>query len=210
MDERSSSERNRAPYFSAHPRSFADFRYVYPVVSRRAGGISLGVNLNLDQRCNFHCIYCQVQRTDLPTQASAADRPTSSVALSGEPSAGESCPAAQGGQNRFIDLDRLAAELESVFQMWQSGRLFTIRPFSDLPPQLRRLNDIALSGDGEPTLYRNFPEIVACCAEVRRRHRLEDLKLVLITNASLLDQPYVKEGLDLLAQNNGEIWAKLD
>ena len=38
-------------------------RFVYPVLSRRSGGISLGVNLNPDKVCNFDCIYCQVDRT---------------------------------------------------------------------------------------------------------------------------------------------------
>ena len=52
-----------SPLFDAHPRSFAANRYVYPVLSRRAGGISIGVNLSLDQFCNFHCIYCQVDRS---------------------------------------------------------------------------------------------------------------------------------------------------
>ena len=47
---------------SAHPRNFEANRYVYPVLSRRAGGISIGVNLNLDKICNFHCVYCQVDR----------------------------------------------------------------------------------------------------------------------------------------------------
>lgn len=202
----SSSGGNPAPYFSAHPRSFADFRYVYPVVSRRAGGISLGVNLNLDKRCNFHCIYCQVDRTDLATRRRAGSSPS----LPPEPTPTASPPEEAGEQKRFIDLDRLTAELESVLEMRRSGQLFTIRPFSDLPSELRRLNDIALSGDGEPTIYQNFPEIVACCAEVRRRHRLDEMKLVLITNASLLDRPYVQEGLALLDRNNGEIWAKLD
>jgi len=197
-----------AIYFTAHPRSFADFRYVYPVVSRRAGGISLGVNVNLDKRCNFRCIYCQVDRRELAARNLPADRWADSDSLESPPS--EDCPGEGSGQERFIDLERLAAELEAGLQMWYSGQLFTFRPFSDLPLELRRLNDIALSGDGEPTLYRNFPEIVACCAEVRRRHRLEELKLVLITNASLLDQPYVQEGLAILDQNNGEIWAKLD
>lgn len=35
-------------------------RYVYPVVSRRAGGISVGINLNPNNACNWRCIYCQV------------------------------------------------------------------------------------------------------------------------------------------------------
>lgn len=43
-----------------HYRSFADFTYVYPVVSRRAGGVSLGINLNPNHACNWQCVYCQV------------------------------------------------------------------------------------------------------------------------------------------------------
>ena len=50
------------PLFHSHSRKFEDNRYVYPVLSRRAGGLSIGVNLNLDKVCNFHCVYCQVNR----------------------------------------------------------------------------------------------------------------------------------------------------
>src|SRR2546427_9077863 len=48
---------------SRHPRSLGENRYVYPVLSRRARGISIGINLNPDKVCNFDCIYCQVDRT---------------------------------------------------------------------------------------------------------------------------------------------------
>jgi wyosine [tRNA(Phe)-imidazoG37] synthetase (radical SAM superfamily) len=34
---------------------------VYPVISRRAGGISIGVNLHPNNACNFRCVYCQVE-----------------------------------------------------------------------------------------------------------------------------------------------------
>ena len=43
-----------------HSRDSAGLRYVYPVVSRRAGGVSVGVNLNVNNACNWACIYCQV------------------------------------------------------------------------------------------------------------------------------------------------------
>ncbi|MDA8092455.1 MAG: radical SAM protein [Betaproteobacteria bacterium] len=43
-----------------HSRESAGLRYVYPVVSRRAGGLSLGINLNPNNACNWGCIYCQV------------------------------------------------------------------------------------------------------------------------------------------------------
>lgn len=39
-----------------------DFLYVYPGVSRRAGGVSIGINLSPDKGCNFNCVYCEVDR----------------------------------------------------------------------------------------------------------------------------------------------------
>lgn len=43
-----------------HRRDSAGMKYVYPVVSRRAGGVSIGINLNVNNACNWACIYCQV------------------------------------------------------------------------------------------------------------------------------------------------------
>lgn len=43
-----------------HSRETAGMSYVYPVVSRRAGGVSVGINLNPNSACNWRCIYCQV------------------------------------------------------------------------------------------------------------------------------------------------------
>lgn len=43
-----------------HDRDAQGLRYVYAVVSRRAGGVSLGINLNPNNACNWQCIYCQV------------------------------------------------------------------------------------------------------------------------------------------------------
>lgn len=53
----------RSLSFLDHDRSLGENRYVYAVVSRRARGVSLGVNLNPDKACNFACPYCQVDRT---------------------------------------------------------------------------------------------------------------------------------------------------
>ncbi len=170
---------NSRPLFEAHPRRFESNRYVYPVLSRRSGGISIGVNLNLDKVCNFDCIYCQVDRT--------------------EPAERES-----------VEPGRLAAELEVMVELVSSGRIYEHPKFRHTPPALRRLCDIALSGDGEPTTCRNFEEVVSACAEVRRRRGLDDLKLVLFTNASTFHRDRVRRGLAILDANNGEIWAKLD
>lgn len=52
--------------FRSHPRDWRRNLYVYPVISRRSGGLSIGVNLNPDMACNFDCVYCQVDRTATP------------------------------------------------------------------------------------------------------------------------------------------------
>ncbi len=166
--------------FQTHPRSFEDNRFVYAVVSRRAGGVSIGVNLNPEKYCNFDCVYCQVDRT------------------------------VRGGPVlRKIDLPQLAAELEEMVELAVSGRLFEGTRFSTTPAEYRRLNDIALSGDGEPTASPIFDEVVQLCADVRRRAP-DQVKLVLITNATLLRRERVRKGLEILDANNGEIWGKLD
>jgi wyosine [tRNA(Phe)-imidazoG37] synthetase (radical SAM superfamily) len=51
------------PLHQQHGRHYQANRFVYPVLSRRSGGISIGINLNPDKVCNFDCIYCQVDRT---------------------------------------------------------------------------------------------------------------------------------------------------
>ena len=44
------------------PRDFLNNRFVYVVISSRARGLSVGVNLNPDKQCNFDCLYCEVDR----------------------------------------------------------------------------------------------------------------------------------------------------
>jgi wyosine [tRNA(Phe)-imidazoG37] synthetase (radical SAM superfamily) len=183
---------NEPALFCDHPRRFEANRYVYPVLSRRAGGMSIGVNLNPDKVCNFHCIYCQVDRRDSPSPLTPLPQ-------------GE-----RGKTKAFVDIGRLREELDDMVTLAASGQIFAQRQFAGTPEPLRRLNDIALSGDGEPTTFSNFADIAALCAEVRRRHGLDALKLVLITNATMFHREEVQRGLEILDANNGEIWAKLD
>jgi wyosine [tRNA(Phe)-imidazoG37] synthetase (radical SAM superfamily) len=163
--------------FSSHPRQWRDFRYVYPVISRRGHGLSIGVNLNPDASCNFDCIYC------------CADR-------SGQRAAG------------WIDLDVLEAELRAL--VTARVALFSEPEFKHVPGEYRRLNDIAFSGNGEPTLVASFPRAVQIAVNVRREYGLDETKIILITNACGLTRPAVVETLALMDRNNGEIWAKLD
>src|SRR5271168_3343317 len=61
--------------FSEHGRTYRENKFVYPVLSRRSGGISIGVNLNPDKVCNFDCIYCQVdRRSEAETRFVETDR----------------------------------------------------------------------------------------------------------------------------------------
>jgi wyosine [tRNA(Phe)-imidazoG37] synthetase (radical SAM superfamily) len=111
---------------------------------------------------------------------------------------------------RDVDVSRLREELGNILDQVQSGKLFEIERFRATPPALRRLNDIAFSGDGEPTACPEFGEAVAQVAEARRQRGLDAVKLVLITNASRLHHSRVRQVLEVLDANNGEIWAKLD
>ena len=43
-----------------HDRDVAGLTYIYPVMSRRAGGLSIGINFNPNHACNWRCVYCQV------------------------------------------------------------------------------------------------------------------------------------------------------
>ena len=106
--------------------------------------------------------------------------------------------------------EQLLQELEETLKLAASGELFQHEKFKGTPPEFRRLNDIAFSGDGEPTTYKNFDEIIGACADLKRRLGLAAVKMVLITNASMFHRPHVQRGLQILDENNGEIWAKLE
>ena len=158
-----------------HPRRFEDFKFVYPVLSRRSHGISIGLNVNPDRVCNFNCIYCQVDRTTEPTV-------------------------------KKFDLAVAERELLEMIAAVQSGEIAQYPPLNTVPKELLRLNDIALSGDAEPTTLSNFAATIAMIARIKP----PEAKLVLITDAGGLDRADVKRGLVIMDANNGEVWAKLD
>lgn len=150
--------------------------YIYPVVSRRAGGVSVGINLNPNNACNWRCIYCQV-------------------------------PELTRGTAPVIDLARLETELRTFLHEILHGDFMR----AQVPPEARRINDIALSGNGEPTSAREFEQVIELIGRVKCDYDLpEELKLVLITNGSLIDRPGVQAGLGRMAELNGEVWFKLD
>ena len=153
-----------------HSRDSAGLRYVYPVVSRRAGGVSIGINLNPNNACNWRCIYCQV-------------------------------PELTRGTAPTIDLPLLKEELNGFLHELQHGDFM-----QRVPPEARHINDIALSGNGEPTSAQEFAEVIEIIAQLKPA----DIKLVLITNGSLMQRENVQQGLRRMSELNGEVWFKLD
>jgi len=167
------------PLHSQHQRTYHDNKFVYPVLSRRSKGISIGINLNPDKICNFDCIYCQVDRRE-------------------------------ESETRFVGTDQLIQELDHMLQFVISGDIYQDAKFTSVPEGLRRLNDIAFSGDGEPTTYRNFDQIVKAVADLKRKHQATKVKMVLISNASMFHRKSTQDALAIFDENQGEIWAKLD
>lgn len=162
-----------------HPREFAGNVYAYPVISRRSGGVSIGVNLNLDKACNFDCPYCQVDRT--------AEKPRQAIVV----------PA-------------IRAELEAMLGAVGADGVCRLDKFAAVPESAKRLRDIAVSGDGEPTMVPEFAAVCAMLADLQASRPELGFKLVLITNSTLLDRPGVKAGIASLLSRKGEVWAKLD
>lgn len=161
---------------SDHSRESAGLSYVYPVVSRRSGGVSVGINLNLNNACNWRCIYCQV-------------------------------PNLRRGSAPETDLRLLGRELREFLRELLVGEFMAQR----VPPEARHISDIALSGNGEPTSAEAFEHVVALIGEVMTEFGLQGkVKLVLITNGSLVHRAGVRRGLSLMAALGGEVWFKLD
>ena len=159
-----------------HDRNNSGMTYVYPVLSRRAGGVSVGINLNPNSACNWRCIYCQV-------------------------------PHLKRGGPPPIDLALLEDELRRMLADIVDGD-FMLR---SVPEAMRRLNDIALSGNGEPTSAPEFPAVVELIGRVLTDFKLNGkIKLVVISNGSLAQKAYVQAGLRLMAKLNGEVWFKFD
>jgi wyosine [tRNA(Phe)-imidazoG37] synthetase (radical SAM superfamily) len=159
-----------------HDRGGAGLTYVYPVVSRRAGGVSVGINLNVNNACNWRCIYCQV-------------------------------PGLTRGAPPPVDLGKLEQELSAFLLDVMHGDFLATRVRADA----RHLNDIALSGNGEPTSAGEFESVVDLVGRVRRQIGVpSEVKTVLITNGSLMQRAGVQAGVRKMAALSGEVWFKVD
>lgn len=165
--------------FSSHPRQWRNNCYVYPVISRRSHGLSIGLNLSPGKACNFDCAYCCVDRSEL-------------------------------GARDVINLVKMRVELDEMLALVASGAIWNEPEFSQIPDEYRLLADIALSGNGEPTLNPRLAECCKIAAHAKRLHRFFRARLVLITNGSLLRRLHVQSALTILDANQGDLWVKLD
>lgn len=159
-----------------HNRDVIGMKYIYPVVSRRAGGVSIGINLNVNNACNWRCIYCNV-------------------------------PDLKRGAPDAIDMQILEQELRTFLHEILHGDF--MQQYVDEAD--RQLQDIAFSGNGEPTSAKEFPEVLRLLASVLKDYDLlGKIKIRLITNGSMMDKASVLSSMQELAKLNGEVWFKLD
>lgn len=155
-------------------RQFLGNRFVYCVISQRAGGLSVGINMNPDKRCNFDCVYCEVNRVT---------------------------PGGPAG----VLVPVMIGELEALLTQMTGN---STPEWTGIPAGLP-FREVALSGDGEPTICSNFQEIVEAVVRLRASRHFPFFKIVLITNGTGLHLPKVRAGLSVLSSRD-EIWVKLD
>ena len=165
-----------------HDRDLAGLTYVYPVLSRRAGGVSVGINLNPNNACNWHCVYCQVP--DLVRgKAPVIDLGRLEAELRGF--LGDLVHG--DWMQRFVPEG--AREIRDI-AFSGNGEPTSAAEFPQAVELVLRLRDefgLAVTGNsGEPVPLR------------------------LITNGSLMMQSRVQEGVRRLGEAGGEVWFKID
>ena len=163
--------------FVEHNRSYKHNTYIYPVLSRRSGGISVGINLNINNACNWRCVYCQVDGL-----------------IRGKPN--------------DLDLVKLESELETMI----IDLLFSDLLMQLAPDGMQRFNDIAISGNGEPTLSKQLAEVLQIIDKLYQKYNLftYGIKIILITNGSFANANNIQYSLELLKKLSAIIWFKID
>lgn len=169
-----------------HDRDLAGLTYVYPVLSRRAGGVSVGINLNPNNACNWHCAYCQVPGL-VRGKAPAIDLARLEAELRGF-----LADLVEGDwMARFVP-EGLRVIRDIAFS--GNGEPTSAEVFPEAVALALRLRDeFGLGGepDGDGVDGDGVP-------------------LRLITNGSLIAQPRVQEGVRRLGAGGGEVWFKVD
>ncbi len=167
-------------WITDHSRDFLKFQFVYPVISRRSGGLSLGINLNQKKLCNYRCLYCQV--SDKTNQAES-DNP--------------------------VWIEMLEGELMAMLKMISNGEIWEHPRFKEVPKEQRQLKDIAFAGNGEPTLSPLLPKILLRLREWHLQLQLP-CKVIIITNGTRLASQEMLSTIEQCSIMPLEVWAKFD
>ncbi|MDP3087301.1 MAG: radical SAM protein [Methylotenera sp.] len=166
---------------SDHNRDVSGMKYIYPVVSRRAGGVSIGVNLNVNNACNWRCVYCQV-----PNLTRGTPPPIELDLLEQELRAFLNHALHGDFMERYV-----AAEDRQLKDIAFSGNgePTSASEFPEVITLVEKvLHDFNLLGENQ----------------------LNPIKVRLITNGSLMDKRLILNSIRHLARCNGEVWFKLD
>ena len=191
--------------YADHARTFAENKYVYPVLSRRARGISVGINLTPDRVCNFNCVYCQVDRTNYIPHAKVDIKRISSELK-------ETLESVISGRLFTIPpFDNTPVELRHLSDIALSGDAepTTFTDFYEVVEEVIRVKQFVIPAKaGIQSLSKSLDSHLH--GNDRSKGFSDSIKFVLITNASCLNRLRVQDAIDLMYRYNGEVWAKLD
>ena len=168
-----------------HNRDVSGLTYIYPVVSRRAGGVSIGINLNVNNACNWRCVYCQV-----PNLKRGTPDKIDLALLEQE---------LRGFLNQLLHgdfMERYVAEGDRHLKdiaFSGNGEPTSAKEFPQVITLVEKvLNDFKLLDDEHPII------------------KDQPIKVRLITNGSLMDKDSVLNSVGHLAKVHGEVWFKVD
>ncbi len=165
-----------------HDRDLAGLTYVYAVLSRRAGGVSVGVNLNPNNACNWHCAYCQVPGLV------RGKAPDIDLDLLERELRGFLADLVHGDwMQRFVPAE---GRVISDIAFSGNGEPTSAAVFPEAVELVLRLRgEFGLDGTGRDSVA---------------------VPLRLITNGSLMAQARVQQGVRRLGEGGGEVWFKVD
>lgn len=169
-----------------HNRDVSGLTYVYPVVSRRAGGVSIGINLNINNACNWRCIYCQV-----PNLTRGTPPPINLALLESELRSFLNQLLHGNFMSEYVD-EKDRHLMDIAFS--GNGEPTSAKEFPEvlgIVEKVLKEFDLLNPSSRNPILPN-------------------PIKVRLITNGSLMDKPHVLESMKHLARINGEVWFKVD
>lgn len=169
-----------------HNRDVSGLTYIYPVVSRRAGGVSIGINLNINNACNWRCVYCQV-----PSLTRGTPPPINLTLLESE---------LRGFLNQLLHGNFMSEYVNEKDRHLMdiafsgNGEPTSAKEFQQVLGIVEKvLNEFDLLNPKSGLAILPKP-----------------IKVRLITNGSLMDKAHVLESMKHLARMNGEVWFKVD